>query len=416
MYYAGRTPDPMFKGRHASEWIDDLDQKDEQARDKARAAVNELGAQALPQLLVRLQAQDSHLKSRAMEWLAKRTGRSMVRYMAEHQHRVSDLGFMLLGEKAAPAIPELMELTANSASMSRAADALQRIGKPAIPALLEGLGSPEPLTRQVACWRLGSMRVAEATPPLIVLLRDTDARVRNDAAEALGEIQYPIVPIRTAVLALLRDRDADVRATAVKVTGSFPLGEEEFAQLLARASDPQPSVRAAVPGAVWRHSERHQQIIEAFATLLRDPREDVRNQTVSHLRAMQLGKLEPPAFVFCSFELSIRDEEAARALVTPQLRTAEVRARADILLPPLIELLADRNLETVRIAVATLGDMGRDAAVSAPKLEILATRPVPPSDFTLGRIREAAARSFRQVTGRVTDPSKPVISMIPAGD
>jgi len=71
-----------------------------------------------------------------------------------------------------------------------AAEALGRIGPPAIPQLIELLKSPDPEVRLIAAQVLARMGsdAKEAVPPLIPLLNDPDERIRKAAARTLGRI------------------------------------------------------------------------------------------------------------------------------------------------------------------------------------------------------------------------------------
>ena len=71
-----------------------------------------------------------------------------------------------------------------------AAAALGRIGKPAVPKLIEALASPNPVLRHQAADTLARIgpSAADAVPALIQSLRDEDPLVRKSAARALGQI------------------------------------------------------------------------------------------------------------------------------------------------------------------------------------------------------------------------------------
>jgi hypothetical protein len=71
-----------------------------------------------------------------------------------------------------------------------AADALGRIGKPAIPQLIESLKSENPEVRLISAQVLARMGsdAEEAVPHLVPLLEDSDQRIRKAAARALGRI------------------------------------------------------------------------------------------------------------------------------------------------------------------------------------------------------------------------------------
>ena len=71
-----------------------------------------------------------------------------------------------------------------------AADALGRIGPPAIPHLVQALKHPDPSVRKAAAEVLARMGsdAKEAVPDLVKLLDDDDFAVRKVAARTLGRI------------------------------------------------------------------------------------------------------------------------------------------------------------------------------------------------------------------------------------
>jgi HEAT repeat protein len=84
-----------------------------------------------------------------------------------------------------------------------AAEALSRIGPPAVPMLVEALKSPDGDVRRQACAVLMRMGpdAKEAVPDLVMLLDDEDQELRKMAATALGRIGPDAAP---AVPALMR--------------------------------------------------------------------------------------------------------------------------------------------------------------------------------------------------------------------
>jgi transglutaminase-like putative cysteine protease len=71
-----------------------------------------------------------------------------------------------------------------------AADALSRIGEPAVPALVSALSDPDPKVRLQAARALARIGppARDAVPALTRALDDTDLAVRANAARALGQI------------------------------------------------------------------------------------------------------------------------------------------------------------------------------------------------------------------------------------
>jgi HEAT repeat protein len=92
-------------------------------------------------------------------------------------------------EAVAPASLEVV-VPAPKSEQQLAADALTRIGPPAVPMLIEALRSGDGQVRREACAVLMRMGpdAKEAVPDLVRLLEDDDEELRRMAAIALGRI------------------------------------------------------------------------------------------------------------------------------------------------------------------------------------------------------------------------------------
>jgi HEAT repeat protein len=93
----------------------------------------------------------------------------------------------------------------------------------AVPALAAALKDPEQLVRRAAAQALGWPMAAQAVPALIASLEDPDLYVRRAAAQALGNIGPAAMEGLSALSAALKDPDLGVReaiAEAVRKIGS----------------------------------------------------------------------------------------------------------------------------------------------------------------------------------------------------
>jgi HEAT repeat protein len=88
-----------------------------------------------------------------------------------------------------------------------AADALARIGDPAVPALIDTLHDPDQSIRAHAAQALARMgpKAAPAVPELILALDDPDREVRQGAARALGQIGPDAEEAVPALIKALKD-------------------------------------------------------------------------------------------------------------------------------------------------------------------------------------------------------------------
>ena len=104
----------------------------------------------------------------------------------------------LMGAEARPAIDKLVLTMGddNRLVQKEASLALRNIGKTAAPALRQALTNSNPRIREGAALALGKMGAAAdpAIPDLIQLLTDRDYEVKNAAEFALRRIGEPAVP------------------------------------------------------------------------------------------------------------------------------------------------------------------------------------------------------------------------------
>ena len=100
-----------------------------------------------------------------------------------------------MGEKAIPAIPFLIEELQDYSNWSilnkrppryAAREALIRIGKPAVPALLDTLKHKDKFVRREAVEALGDIKDPRVIQPLIHMLEDQEKTVRKATAWALS--------------------------------------------------------------------------------------------------------------------------------------------------------------------------------------------------------------------------------------
>jgi HEAT repeat protein len=100
-----------------------------------------------------------------------------------------------------------------------AANALEKIGEPAVEPLITALKNGDIIVRRNAAKALGGIKDAGAIEPLIIALKDKSPIVRRNAAIALGQIKdsSSVEPL----IAALKDEDAIVRNNAVTALGEI---------------------------------------------------------------------------------------------------------------------------------------------------------------------------------------------------
>jgi len=128
--------------------------------------------------------------------------------------------------------------------------------------------------RRNAALALGFMKAnqKEAVPALVAALKDPDAEVRRDAAFALGEIGPGAKEAVPALIAALKDPDGGVRRIAIGVLGMIGLGAKEAVPaLIAALKDPDAGVRGSAAQALGWIGLGAKEAVPALIAALKDP-------------------------------------------------------------------------------------------------------------------------------------------------
>lgn len=141
-------------------------------------------------------------------------------------YRIALAALLLMGCNRKPpyqgrSVADLERMLADSKSSVQAQGAfglglLGEKAKPAVPALVRALGSPDTLVRQQAASSLGQIGDVEAVPALVSALGDKEWTIRRQAAVALGAIGPPARGAETALRKCERDAHAPVRKAAAE--------------------------------------------------------------------------------------------------------------------------------------------------------------------------------------------------------
>ncbi|MDD1676502.1 MAG: HEAT repeat domain-containing protein, partial [Methanomicrobiales archaeon] len=166
----------------------------------------------------------------------------------------------------------------------KAAEALGKIGEPAVGVLAEALEDADSDVRWKAAVALGISESPAAIDPLIHALADPDLFVRTRAAHSLsGFGDTAIQPVRSA----LASPDPLVRIGAAAALGEIG-GESATHSLIQALADPDPSVRKAAVSAVTLHGEK------AIAPLIASLRmKEVQDTVASVLAHLGNSAVEP---------------------------------------------------------------------------------------------------------------------------
>jgi len=186
------------------------------------------------------------------------------------QYEAAEALGVLREPAAVPALISALTGDRYSGVRWKAAEALTRIGPPAVEPLIQALGHQDDDARWKAAIALGEIGDPRAIAPLMALLEDEDRFVQSRAAYALGQFKSLSLPAlvaamenqsphvrRGAALALGRtgdtgaippllsamcDRDESVRAAALDALPG--LGEEVYPRIIAHVRDSAPEDRA----------------------------------------------------------------------------------------------------------------------------------------------------------------------------
>lgn len=187
-------PGLMHSGRSLKSWLWELEaasfDRDEQLLKcpEAVAAIQAIGASALPLLLDYLQATNGGVRDRlsfAVEELQLDRGPFDH---SERRQQIAASGFVALGEAATPAIPELLRLLYQTKNGNYAHVCLGAVGTNALPSLIAALrnDSATVQTRAILALRRMGTNAAAATPLVLAIADRPDAKSRRHAITALG--------------------------------------------------------------------------------------------------------------------------------------------------------------------------------------------------------------------------------------
>jgi len=193
-------------------------------------------------------------------------------------------------------IIELLHSQDNAGLRNTAVDILGRLGRSALPHLLDELSCPDHDVRKFALDILGAIRAEEAIPGMLECLADSDSNVRAAAAENLGRMQVPVaVPdllkamvdadlmLRFTILEALAQIGAEVPVPELLAYSEEKLLRQALFDCLGHVgnasalpvlveglSDSMRNVREAACLALQRIAQRHAEAVQQALVDLRD--------------------------------------------------------------------------------------------------------------------------------------------------
>ena len=241
-----RQSNPLYQGKSALAWAKDLNNPDPKLRSRAAQAIQSLGQQAVAPL-ARALSRKELFPSKMTQNLGIKPPAALRRLY----HRLLRPGeavgtradaaraLVLLAPQAETAISALgRALQDESPTVSiRAAEVLARIGKRAVPALIDVLEKGDIAARNSATYAIGVIgpEARTAIPALINELKHGPTYDAKQPAYALGKIGPAATP---ALLKLLQEPDASLRFLACYAFGVMdPLAKETVPALLSALED-----------------------------------------------------------------------------------------------------------------------------------------------------------------------------------
>ena len=265
------------------------------------------------------------------------------------------------------------------------ADALTRIGQPAIDSLMAGMQDSNPAIRMASLRAIGAIKPLsdKGLANLISASRDSNVELRTAAVAALVQASADNAAAQTAVVEALQDESDQVRAVAVSALGDTGFSREQRREGFRRGlNDASAAVRvsalqaiAKTPGQMQRHAGT---IIEHAAA----PEEEVRLAAVQTLAKV-------PKEVYDAEQFAAKDIVAAMVRRCLQDEAIPVRIAASA-------LVVHFELYTREHAEACLENLSGSRELVVATLEVLPKFPAE-STSGVGRLQPLLAHESTEV-------------------
>jgi HEAT repeat protein len=312
-----------------------------------------------PVLMTNLQHEDARVRLAVVDLLGERRtlltrlAPELASLLTDRNEGVCRHAAFLLSGLGSDAVPRLLDaLRRDESRIDPIADALARIGRPAVEPLTRALAAPEPRLRRGAALALGRIRPVDAgtARTLAAGLSDPDRDVKAACLTAIGDLGPRGRDAVPAVRPLLKDRSAEVRLLSVDILA--------------------------------RSSPRDEHLVATLAPLLDDLDPRVVRRTIDVLRT--LGPKGIGTLAAIIEKLNGRDPEVRLAA----LEFVESHGSAATGAIPRITNMLDDLMPRVRmIAARTLGGLGKAAQPAFPRLTPLLGAPQ-------AEVREAATSAL----------------------
>jgi HEAT repeat protein len=261
--------EPFFAGRSATSWERSLRKPDEVTAGAATETLAAGRSSAVPVCVWLLRhSSEARVRSRAVNALAKMgkdaapASADLVAALAESDPLVRSAVARVIGELAPDvpdAVPALSELFPDREAI-RAVSRFGPAGAAAVPRLIKLLDHADTTVRREAVRTLG--KIGESALPALLKLNalatdDPQAGVREQAAEAIGDIGPAAAASIPVLVRALHDAEPRVRRDAVRSLGNMgPAAKGFLGEINALANDSDPEVKTAAAAAARKISPK----------------------------------------------------------------------------------------------------------------------------------------------------------------
>ena len=248
-------------------------------------------------------------------------------------------------------LEQLVECLGDSRGMTRLAfaETLGKIGKPAVPFLIEALANhANVVVRRASGKTLTLIADPIAIPPLIdALLNDEDTVVKGSAVGALARMGEAAVPV---LLDLLKSPEHPESTKGHAAWAMAFIGAEAKALVYREITSDSVAVRAAVVGAVAKIAQEDpdDKAFDILINALTDPAENVRSEAASALGNVAYQSAVPHLILLLQHAVGETRKSAALALMKiGQAETTDAALR-DRILEPLQTALEKESEATIQ--------------------------------------------------------------------
>lgn len=267
-FYGTRSNEPVYQGYPLSRWVNNYQPNSGDASScnrsrRAATAVRAIGTNALPWMLAAIDHEPARWRiqlrresAKLPVWLFNWSPIQNLQADDERAAATAMKAFQILGQDAAPAIPELERLaraTHAPNTGTRALIALGYIGHEAVPTitnLIADLRIARGWAMQFCLQQLGTNAEA-AVPVLIHHLAETNTSVVESSVLALGRFSFDADRCVPALSLALTNSDPTVRRTAAEGLAHFGAAARPALPALTNAvGDINPEVRRSAASAI----------------------------------------------------------------------------------------------------------------------------------------------------------------------